>query len=92
MSNELPVNHLPVVPCGWNVDPQDPYPLLYSRWAAHALIAAWDKNNPKDYDGPPVSGYPPVTGFEKFLLPWFLLPGLFVVAWVTVLFINRGRP
>lgn len=65
--------------------------LYYGRKANVNLMQIWNKRKADDYDGPPVIGYGPVKDIQIFLGPWYLLPGLFIVAWLVVLWVNTNR-
>ena len=66
--------------------------LLLGRGAAEDLERKWELNKPEDYEGPPIVGRGHMAHWTSFLLPWSLIPLLFIVAWVSVLVINYCRP
>lgn len=61
--------------------------LVVGTMAAHSLVRDWGKLHP-DYEGPPVVGRGYTHPALRWLLPWFLLPVLFALAWVGVVIVN----
>ncbi len=60
------------------------------------LLDWWDDYKPLNYRGPGVIGYflPPGMRWARTIAPWFLLPFLFLAAWITLLCLDlsRGTP
>lgn len=50
--------------------------------------ARWDAIKSKDYSGPDIEGVRSRGGFW-FLMPGYLLPWIFFVAWVAIAFLHR---
>ena len=58
--------------------------LLVSQQAIHGLVKKWDLRKKDDYVGPDIIGFRS-SAIVGLLLPWIILPLLFVVAWIFVL-------
>jgi hypothetical protein len=56
------------------------------RW-----IEEWENHKAQDYNGPRIMGYPSGKSLVNPLMPWFLVPIAFVLAWVAVLIVNKVR-
>lgn len=54
-------------------------------------LKEWDEHKPDDYNGPRIMGYPSGKSIINPLMPWFLVPIVFVLAWIAVLIVNRLR-
>jgi hypothetical protein len=65
--------------------------LMLSAMASRSLLNDWNENKPTDYNGPDVIGYRSKAKYLSFLRPWFFLPFLFALAWISVIIINLAR-
>jgi len=69
--------------------------LLIAHKAISKLRSEWKTNRPTDYVGPDVIGYSIPNKCVDFvlpvLLPWFVLPWLFVGVWICVLVKHCNR-
>jgi hypothetical protein len=54
------------------------------------LKQQWRDNQPEDYNGPPVIGISVPPWIEIFL-PWFSLPAVFILVWITIAIIVGKR-
>ena len=65
--------------------------LYVAHLATKELVEGWKKNRPPSYEGPDVIGHFVTRRLFTFALPWFLLPVLFVFAWIFVLYFSYAR-
>lgn len=56
------------------------------RW-----LEDWENHKAHDYNGPRIMGYPSGKSLVNPLMPWFLVPIAFVLAWIAVLIVNKVR-
>jgi hypothetical protein len=59
--------------------------------ATKTILNEWRDHKPINYNGPDVVGYRSGATFVRFLRPWYFLPTIFFVAWVSVMAINLRR-
>jgi hypothetical protein len=64
--------------------------ILWYR-ASKSILNEWRDHKPVDYNGPDVIGYRSQSKFWGFLRPWYFLPIIFAVAWLSVIVINLRR-
>ena len=65
-------------------------PYLNLSEQAIAQLLGWWKENGAGYDGPPITGleYKNIPGVLSKILPWNLMPYVFIVAWLVFLLVQ----
>ena len=52
----------------------------------------WESAQPTGYQGPGIIGYWHKPALIAWFVPWRILPGTFVLAWIFVAYFNHARP
>ena len=64
--------------------------LSYTQRAIYQLEKWWKNYKPVGYDGPEVIGFP-LSRAALLMLPWLILPVLFILGWASIFVVNLIR-